>query len=116
MLETLHVCVRGVRIFLRECFHIPRYALPEFRAGSAEYGSVNCSANPFPQANSVASLGRLYSDLDSGDDEESQYSGTIDKTMRTADEVDESKFFAGVFTSQRSEEDLLEYVNNILNC
>ncbi|OAD52362.1 Cytosolic carboxypeptidase 1, partial [Eufriesea mexicana] len=29
--------------------------------------------------------------------------------MSTADEVDESKFFAGVFTSQRSEEDLAEY-------
>ena len=63
------------------------------------------------QACSVASLGRLYSDLDSGDEEESQNSRTNVKTMNAADEVDESKFFAGVFTSQRSEEDLTEYVN-----
>lgn len=35
--------------------------------------------------------------------------------MNAADEVDESKFFAGVFTSQRSEEDLAEYVDDIFN-
>lgn len=62
----------------------------------------------------MASLGRLYSDLDSGDDEESQNSRSNDMSMHAADEVDECKFFAGVFTSQRSEEDLNEYVNNIL--
>lgn len=61
----------------------------------------------------MASLGRLYSDLDSGDEEESQNSRTNVKTMNAADEVDESKFFAGVFTSQRSEEDLTEYVNSV---
>ncbi|XP_076245473.1 cytosolic carboxypeptidase 1 isoform X2 [Calliopsis andreniformis] len=83
-----------------------RFVLPEtsVRPNSAESGSDIDS-----QANSVASLGRLYSDLDSGDEEESQNSRTNDKTMQATDEVDESKFFAGVFTSQRSEEDLLEY-------
>lgn len=63
----------------------------------------------------MASLGRLYSDLDSGDEEESQNSRTNVKNMIAADEVDESKFFAGVFTSQRSEEDLAEYVDDIFN-
>lgn len=63
----------------------------------------------------MASLGRLYSDLDSGDEEESQNSRTNVKNMNAADEADESKFFAGVFTSQRSEEDLAEYVDNIFN-
>lgn len=55
-------------------------------------------------------MGRLYSDLDSGDDEESQNSRSNDTVMHAADEVDESKFFAGVFTSQRTEEELNEYV------
>ncbi|XP_043526563.1 cytosolic carboxypeptidase 1-like isoform X4 [Frieseomelitta varia] len=83
-----------------------RFVLPEanVRPNSAESGSDIDS-----QACSVASLGRLYSDLDSGDEEESQNSRTNVKTMNAADEVDESKFFAGVFTSQRSEEDLTEY-------
>ncbi|XP_054005382.1 cytosolic carboxypeptidase 1-like isoform X2 [Hylaeus anthracinus] len=83
-----------------------RFVLPEanVRPNSAESGSDIDS-----QANSVASLGRLYSDLDSGDDEESQNSRSNDTPMHAADEVDESKFFAGVFTSQRSEEDLNEY-------
>ncbi|XP_043591369.1 cytosolic carboxypeptidase 1-like isoform X1 [Bombus pyrosoma] len=83
-----------------------RFVLPEanVRPNSAESGSDIDS-----QACSVASLGRLYSDLDSGDEEESQNSRTNVKNMNAADEVDESKFFAGVFTSQRSEEDLAEY-------
>ncbi|XP_076751692.1 cytosolic carboxypeptidase 1 isoform X2 [Xylocopa sonorina] len=83
-----------------------RFVLPEVnvRPNSAESGSDIDS-----QACSVASLGRLYSDLDSGDEDESQISRTNVKTMNAADEVDESKFFAGVFTSQRSEEDLTEY-------
>ncbi|XP_012141750.1 cytosolic carboxypeptidase 1 isoform X3 [Megachile rotundata] len=83
-----------------------RFVLPEanVRPNSAESGSDVDS-----QGNSVASLGRLYSDLDSGDDEESQNSRTDEKTIHSADEVDESKFFAGVFTSQRTEEDLTEY-------
>ncbi|XP_076178312.1 cytosolic carboxypeptidase 1 isoform X2 [Ptiloglossa arizonensis] len=83
-----------------------RFVLPEsnVRPNSAESGSDIDS-----QANSVASLGRLYSDLDSGDDEESQNSRSNDMSMHAADEVDECKFFAGVFTSQRSEEDLNEY-------
>lgn len=62
----------------------------------------------FAQANSIASTGRLYSDLDSGDDEESHDSrNMMDNAIHVGDEVDESKFFAGVFTSQRSEEDLV---------
>ncbi|CAK9831033.1 Cytosolic carboxypeptidase 1 [Anthophora retusa] len=83
-----------------------RFTLPEanVRPNSAESGSDIDS-----QACSVASLGRLYSDLDSGDEEESQNSRTNAKSILTSDEVDESKFFAGVFTSQRSEEDLAEY-------
>ncbi|XP_076636128.1 cytosolic carboxypeptidase 1 isoform X2 [Colletes latitarsis] len=83
-----------------------RFVLPEvnIRPNSAESGSDIDS-----QANSVASLGRLYSDLDSGDDEESQNSRSNDTIVHAVDEVDESKFFAGVFTSQRSEEDLNEY-------
>ncbi|XP_015435458.1 PREDICTED: cytosolic carboxypeptidase 1-like isoform X1 [Dufourea novaeangliae] len=83
-----------------------RFTLPEanVRPSSAESGSDIDS-----QANSVASMGRLYSDLDSGDEEENQNSRSNDTTMHTADEVDESKFFAGVFTSQRTEEDLNEY-------
>ncbi|KAG7201176.1 hypothetical protein KM043_003967 [Ampulex compressa] len=84
-----------------------RFVLPEasVRPNSAESGSDIDS-----QANSVASLGRLYSDLDSGDEEESQNSRTRnDGAMRPSDEVDESKFFAGVFTSQRCVEDLVEY-------
>ncbi|XP_076221062.1 cytosolic carboxypeptidase 1 isoform X2 [Nomia melanderi] len=83
-----------------------RFVLPEanVRPNSAESGSDIDS-----QANSVASMGRLYSDLDSGDDEESQNSRSNDTVMHTADEVDESKFFAGVFTSQRTEEELNEY-------
>lgn len=65
------------------------------------------------QANSVASIGKLYSDLDSGDDEESHDSrNMIDNATHVSDEVDESKFFAGVFTTQRSEEDLVGYVKN----
>lgn len=62
---------------------------------------------------SVGSLGKVYSDLDSGDEDESQNSRTNVKSVHAADEADESKFFAGVFTSQRSEEDLAEYMNNI---
>jgi len=59
------------------------------------------------KANSVASIGRQYSDLDSGDDEESHDSrDTMDNEIHLGNEVDENKFFAGVFTSQRSEEDL----------
>lgn len=67
----------------------------------------------FEQANSVASIGRLYSDLDSGDDEESHDSrNMVDNAIHVGDEVDESKFFAGVFTTQRTEEDLVGYVKN----
>lgn len=62
----------------------------------------------------MASAGRLYSDLDSGDDEEEEEShdsrSAIDNAIYMSDEVDEGKFFAGVFTSQRSEEDLVGYV------
>lgn len=61
----------------------------------------------------MASNGRLYSDLDSGDDEESHDSrNMMDNAIHVGDEVDESKFFAGVFTTQRSEEDLVGYVKN----
>ncbi|EFN61849.1 Cytosolic carboxypeptidase 1 [Camponotus floridanus] len=84
-----------------------RFVLPEanVRANSAESGSDIDS-----QANSIASTGRLYSDLDSGDDEESHDSrNMMDNAIHLGDEVDESKFFAGVFTSQRSEEDLVGY-------
>ncbi|XP_039308179.1 cytosolic carboxypeptidase 1 isoform X8 [Solenopsis invicta] len=85
-----------------------RFVLPEVsvnRTNSAESGSDIDS-----QANSVASIGRLYSDLDSGDDEESHDSrDTMDNEIHGGDEVDENKFFAGVFTSQRSEEDLAGY-------
>lgn len=60
------------------------------------------------KANSVASLGKLYSDFDSGDDEDSHSSRrTSDKNLYPSEEIDESKFFAGVFTSQRTEEDLI---------
>ncbi|XP_012227413.1 cytosolic carboxypeptidase 1-like isoform X2 [Linepithema humile] len=84
-----------------------RFVLPEVnvRANSAESGSDIDS-----QVNSVASNGRLYSDLDSGDDEESHDSrNTTDNAIHVGDEVDEGKFFAGVFTSQRFEEDLIGY-------
>ncbi|XP_031364979.1 cytosolic carboxypeptidase 1-like isoform X4 [Apis dorsata] len=83
-----------------------RFVLPNEtnRPNSVESGSDIDS-----QPCSVASLGRMYSDLDSGDEEESQHSRTNAKTMNATDEVDESKFFAGVFTSQRSEEELAEY-------
>ncbi|XP_025153461.1 cytosolic carboxypeptidase 1 isoform X2 [Harpegnathos saltator] len=91
-----------------------RFVLPEVnvRANSAESGSDIDS-----QANSVVSAGRLYSDLDSGDDEEEEEEeeeshdsrNTIDNAIYMSDEVDEGKFFAGVFTSQRSEEDLVGY-------
>jgi len=55
----------------------------------------------------VASIGRLYSDFESGDDEKSHDSrDTMDNEIHVGDEVDENKFFAGVFISQRSEEDL----------
>lgn len=58
----------------------------------------------------MASIGKLYSDLDSGDDEESHDSrNTMDNAIHVGDEVDENNFFAGVFTSQRSEEDLVRY-------
>lgn len=61
----------------------------------------------------MASNGRPYSDLDSGDDEESHDSrNTMDNAIHVGDEVDEGKFFAGVFTSQRSEEDLVGCVRN----
>lgn len=39
----------------------------------------------------------------------------MDNVIHVGDEVDESKFFAGVFTSQRSEEDLVGYVKNCLS-
>ncbi|XP_014480717.1 PREDICTED: cytosolic carboxypeptidase 1-like isoform X2 [Dinoponera quadriceps] len=88
-----------------------RFVLPEanVRANSAESGSDIDS-----QANSMASAGRLYSDLDSGDDEEEEEGShdsrnAIDNAIYMSDEVDEGKFFAGVFTSQRSEEDLVGY-------
>jgi len=70
----------------------------------------------FAQANSIASTGKLYSDLDSGDDEENHdFRNMMDNTIHVGDEVDESKFFAGVFTSQRFEEDLVGYVKNCLS-
>ncbi|XP_043505081.1 cytosolic carboxypeptidase 4-like isoform X1 [Polistes fuscatus] len=84
-----------------------RFNLPEAntRANSIESGSDLDS-----QANSVASLGRLYSDFDSGDDEDSHSSRrTSDKNLYPTEEIDESKFFAGVFTSQRTEENLIGY-------
>ncbi|KAI4501431.1 hypothetical protein M0802_003308 [Mischocyttarus mexicanus] len=84
-----------------------RFHLPEAntRANSIESGSDLDS-----QANSVASLGRLYSDFDSGDDEDSHSSRrTSDKNLYRAEEIDESKFFAGVFTSQRTEDNLIGY-------
>lgn len=66
----------------------------------------------------MASAGRLYSDLDSGDDEEEEEShdsrNTIDNEIYMNDEVDEGKFFAGVFTSQRSEEDLIGYAGTVI--
>ncbi|XP_029156275.1 cytosolic carboxypeptidase 1-like isoform X2 [Nylanderia fulva] len=87
-----------------------RFVLSEanVRANSAESGSdIDSQANSVA---SIASVGRLYSDLDSGDDEESHDSrNTMDNAIHVGDEVDESKFFAGVFTSQRSEEDLVRY-------
>ncbi|KAK2583820.1 hypothetical protein KPH14_009718 [Odynerus spinipes] len=84
-----------------------RFALPEVntRANSIESGSDLDS-----QPNSVASLGRVYSDLDSGDDDDSHNSRRAsDKNLYTSDEIDENKFFAGVFTSQRTDEDLMGY-------
>lgn len=60
------------------------------------------------QINSVASLGRLYSDADSCDEEESDSSRKLkQKKIPAGDETDENKFFSGVITSQRSEVDLL---------
>lgn len=66
------------------------------------------------QANSVTSASRMYSDVDSGDDEESPDSRNTatDTSIQVSDEVDESKFFAGVFTSERSEEDLAGLVKH----
>ncbi|XP_020296791.1 cytosolic carboxypeptidase 1-like isoform X2 [Pseudomyrmex gracilis] len=85
-----------------------RFVLPEVnvRASSAE----SCS-DVDSQANSVTSASRVYSDVDSGDDEESPDSRNTatDTSIQVSDEVDESKFFAGVFTSERSEEDLAGY-------
>lgn len=64
----------------------------------------------------MASNGRLYSDLDSGDDEESHDSrNTTDNAIHVGDEVDEGKFFAGVFTLQRFEEDLIGYSKSCIN-
>lgn len=60
----------------------------------------------------MASTDRLYSDLDSGeDDEDSQDSrNTTENTIHDDDnEADERKFFAVIFTTQRSEEDLAGY-------
>ncbi|XP_011693107.1 PREDICTED: cytosolic carboxypeptidase 1-like isoform X2 [Wasmannia auropunctata] len=85
-----------------------RFVLPEVNVNRAN--SVESGSDIDSQANSVASAGRLYSDLDSGDDEESHDSrDTMDNEIHVGDEVDENKFFAGVFTSQRSEEDLAGY-------
>ncbi|XP_046628639.1 cytosolic carboxypeptidase 1-like isoform X4 [Neodiprion virginianus] len=85
-----------------------RFILPEITArltNSTESGSDADS-----QVNSVASLGRVYSDVDSCDDEESDNSPqTKQSTLRTGNDIDENKFFSGVVNFQRSEEDLLAY-------
>jgi len=61
----------------------------------------------------MASSDRPYSDLDSGDDEGSQDSrNTTDNATHVDDELDEGRFFAGVFMSQRAEEDLVGYVGS----
>ncbi|XP_046827934.1 cytosolic carboxypeptidase 1-like isoform X2 [Vespa crabro] len=84
-----------------------RFVLPE---ANARANSIESGSDLDSQANSVASLGRLYSDFDSGDDEDSHSSRrTSDKNLYPSEEIDESKFFAGVFTSQRNEEDLIGY-------
>ncbi|KAF7391837.1 hypothetical protein HZH68_011380 [Vespula germanica] len=84
-----------------------RFVLPE---ANARANSIESGSDLDSQANSVASLGRLYSDFDSGDDEDSHSSRrTSDKNLYPSEEIDESKFFAGVFTSQRTEEDLIGY-------
>ncbi|XP_066585231.1 cytosolic carboxypeptidase 1-like isoform X3 [Prorops nasuta] len=79
-----------------------RFVLPEMniRANSVESGSDIDS-----QANSVTSLGRQYSDVDSADEEDGVSPAINGKT----EEVDENKFFAGIFTCRRSEEDLINY-------
>ncbi|XP_018303936.1 cytosolic carboxypeptidase 1 isoform X2 [Mycetomoellerius zeteki] len=84
-----------------------RFVLPEVNVNRAN--SVESGSDIDSQANSVASVGRQYSDLDSGDDEESHDSRDTMDEIHLGDEVDENKFFAGVFTSQRSEEDLAGY-------
>ncbi|XP_046491562.1 cytosolic carboxypeptidase 1 isoform X4 [Neodiprion pinetum] len=85
-----------------------RFILPEITArltNSTESGSDADS-----QVNSVASLGRVYSDVDSCDDEESDNSPqTKQSTLHTGNDIDENKFFSGVVNFQRTEEDLLAY-------
>jgi hypothetical protein len=64
----------------------------------------------------MASSDRLYSDLDSGDDDGSQDSrNTTDNAAHVDDEMEEGRFFAGVFMSQRAEEDLVGYVESCPN-
>ena len=58
------------------------------------------------QVNSVISAGGSFSDVESGDEEDNHVLCNMGEG-EGIDEVDENKFFAGVITSQRSEEDLV---------
>ncbi|XP_046434949.1 cytosolic carboxypeptidase 1-like isoform X4 [Neodiprion fabricii] len=85
-----------------------RFILPEITARLTNGTESGSDADS--QVNSVASLGRVYSDVDSCDDEESDNSPqTKQSTLRTGNDIDENKFFSGVVNFQRSEEDLLAY-------
>lgn len=74
-----------------------RFALPESSGRSLNSGESGSDA---------PSIGRLESDGESCDDEESENSGG--KRIETGGEdIEEKKFFSGVVTSLRSEEELL---------
>ncbi|XP_048513203.1 cytosolic carboxypeptidase 1-like isoform X2 [Athalia rosae] len=93
-----------------------RFVLPEPKVRITN--SVESESDADSQMNSVASLGRLCSDIgscdddDDDDDDESEDNSCKPRRKQInnrPDENEESKFFADVTSSQRSEEDLVAY-------
>lgn len=63
------------------------------------------------QVNSVISAGGSYSDVESGEEEDNVLANMGESN---GDVIDENKFFAGVITSQRSDDDLIGFVYQLL--
>ncbi|XP_033221250.1 cytosolic carboxypeptidase 4-like isoform X2 [Belonocnema kinseyi] len=80
-----------------------RFTLP---GANVRANSVDSGSDAESQVNSVISAGGSYSDLESGEEADNVL-GNMGKS--NGDVIDENKFFAGVITSQRSDDDLIGY-------